>query len=357
MQITSPGTILIVDDEIESLNGMCDFLLELGYRVTGCVSGGEALDALEHQQYDLLITDLMMPGMDGIALMKKSKEREPLIICLVVTGHATIQTAVDAMKEGAFDFITKPLDWKIFRVIISRGLEIRRLMQSQEQMRISRDQARAYARRLAEVQERERQRIAREFHDGFGQNLVGLGMLLNALRDPLTDRETGRIDERLIDAIETATDMTKTLRDIVNDFRPSVLDDFGLLPAVHSLAEKIAKHTELSISVQGEDGMQRLPDFEEISLYRIVQEALTNIAKHAKAQNVVIRILQSGMSLMLEITDDGVGFDTAHFGYSKEQGSWGLLNMRERAEAIGGTLQIESNRGFGTRVAVQIKRE
>jgi signal transduction histidine kinase len=181
-------------------------------------------------------------------------------------------------------------------------------------------------------------------------------MLLNALLDPLTDRETGLTDQRLIDASDMVTDMTATLREIIYDFRPAVLDDFGLLPAIRSLGEKIAKLTEFSIAVQGEDSMQRLPDFEEISLYRIVQEALTNIAKHAKAQNVLIRMLQSGTNLMLDITDDGVGFDAAHSGHLMEPGTWGLLNMRERAEAIGGTLQIESKRGFGTRVAVHIRR-
>lgn len=355
MQITSPGTIIIVDDESESLGGMCDYLRELGYRITGCLSGSEALGALIGQRYDLMITDLMMPDMDGIALIQRAKEKDPLMICIMVTGHATIQTAVDAMKEGAFDYITKPLDWKIFRVVISRALEIRRLMQLEEEMRISRDQTRAYARRLAEVQERERQRIAREFHDSFGQNLVGLGMSLNSLRDPLTDRETGRTDQRLIDAIGMVMDMTSAVRDIIYDFRPSILDDFGLLPAIKSLGEKFAKRTQLCISVQGEDGM-RLPDFDEITLYRIVQEALTNIAKHARAKNVRIRMLHSEMNLLLEITDDGIGFDTALSDLPKEPGTWGLLNMRERAEAIGGRLHLESRKGHGTRITVQMKR-
>ncbi len=356
MQNTSTGTILIVDDEIQLMEGMRDFLLALGYRVTGCTSAGEALDALAERRHDLMITDLLMPEMDGIALMKRAKGVDPLMICIVVTGHGTIQNAVDAMREGAFDFITKPLNWKILRVIISRALDIRRLMELEEEMRVSRDHTRAYARRLAEIQERERQRIAREFHDGFGQNLVALGLSLNALRESLTDRETGRTDQRLIDALGIVSDMTVTVRDIIHDFRPSVLDDFGLLPALTSLGDTFAKRTRWNISVEGDDGVRRLSDFDEITLYRIVQEALTNAAKHAGATNILIRLRQSEEDVLLEITDDGVGFDAPLPALSKEPPTWGLFNMRERARAIGGTLDIESKRGHGTRIVVRVKR-
>lgn len=356
MQKTPCGTIIIVDDEIESMSGMRDFLSELGYPVMGFLSGREALDALQDRQYDLLITDLMMPEMDGISLMKRAKETDPLIICIMVTGHASIQTAVEAMKEGAFDYITKPVDWKILRMIISRALEVRRLMTSAEEMRIARDQARAFARRLAEVQEQERQRIARELHDGFGQHLIALNMHLNSLHDPLTDKETGQTDQRLTDSIGIVSDMTDAIRDIIHDFRPAVLDDFGLLAGIRSLANQFSQHTHLRISVQGDDDMPRLPDFVEITLYRIVQEALNNVAKHAQAANVSIRLKQSGIIVLLEVADDGIGFDITQFGHAKEAGAWGLLNTRERAEAIGGTLSIESEIGKGTRVVVEIER-
>jgi signal transduction histidine kinase len=356
MQNTSLGTIIMVDDDIQSLTGMRDFLLELGYRVKACLSGREALDAMEDQQNDLLMTDLMMPEMDGIALMKKAKEADPLIICIMVTGHASIQTAVEAMKEGAFDYITKPVDWKILKMIISRALEVRKLMKSTEQMRIARDQSRAFARRLAEVQEQERQRMARELHDGFGQDLIALNMNLTSLHDPLTDKKTGKTDQRLTDSIGIVSDMAETIRTIIHDFRPAVLDDFGLLAGIKSLADKFSHHTYLHISVQGDEDMPRLPDFVEITLYRIVQEVLTNVAKHAEAENIFIRLRQSDTGIELEIKDDGVGFNATPSHDPKRIGSWGLLNMRERAEGIGGTLQIESEKGKGTRVIIAMGR-
>lgn len=356
MQKTFPGTIIIVDDETESMTGMRDFLLELGYPVRGYLSGMEALDGFKKQQCDLLLTDLMMPEIDGITLMRRAKQINPLIICIMVTGHATIQTAVEAMKEGAFDYITKPFDWKMLRLIIARALEVRKLMQSEEQMRFSRDQWRAFAQSLAEALEKERKRIARELHDGIGQNLIALGMNLESLHDPLTDTHTGLTDQRLTDSQMILSEMKQTIRNLIADFRPAVLDDFGLVAAIQSLSDKFSKHTGLHISVQGSEDMPRLHEFMEITLYRIVQEALTNVAKHARAENVWIRLHQSETTVLLEIADDGVGFDSTQSLHTRETGTWGLLNMRERAEALGGSLRIEAAPGEGTRVVVETRQ-
>ena len=305
MQNTPPGTIIIVDDEIESMTAMRDFLSELGYQAKGYLSGRDAVKALQEHGCDLLMTDLMMPEMDGITLMKTAKEIDPQIICIMVTGYGTIQTAVEAMKEGAFDYITKPADWKILRLVLSRAMEVRRLMKSEEQMRISRDQWRAFAGRLAEAQERERQRIARELHDEVGQNLIALGMNLHSLRNPLTDKRTGKMDPRLSDSLGILADTNQTIRNVIADLRPAVLDDYGLLAAVQSHCDRFSKRTGLHVTVHGDEDMPRLPEFAEITLYRIVQEALTNVAKHAQAQNVSIRLKLSDKAVLLEITDDG----------------------------------------------------
>jgi signal transduction histidine kinase len=356
MQNTPPGTIIIVDDEIESMTAMRDFLSELGYQAKGYLSGRDAVKALQEHGCDLLMTDLMMPEMDGITLMKIAKEIDPQIICIMVTGYGTIQTAVEAMKEGAFDYITKPADWKILRLVLSRAMEVRRLMKSEEQMRISRDQWRAFAGRLAEAQERERQRIARELHDDVGQNLIALGMNLHSLRNPLTDKRTGKMDPMLGDSLSIVADMNEAIRNVIFDIRPGVLDDFGLLAAIQSLSDRFLKRTGLHVTVHGDEDMPRLPGFAEITLYRIVQEALTNVAKHAQAQNVSILLTQSDTTVLLKINDDGTGFDPSVSHPAKEAGTWGLLNMRERAEAIGGTLIIESAIGKGTRVIVEIPK-
>jgi signal transduction histidine kinase len=356
MQKFFPGKILIVDDEIGSMSGMWDFLSELGHQVKGHLSGREALHSLQEHRYDLLMTDLMMPEMDGMMLMKRAKEIDPLIICIMITGHATIQNAVEAMKEGAFDYITKPPDWKMLRMTVSRALEVRRLMQSEKLLKTSCDQLRVFAIRLVEAQEHERQRIARELHDGVGQNIIGLDMNLNSLFASVTDKQTGMPDQRLIDSRSLTSDIKETIRDIIANLRPPLLDDFGLLPAIESLGDKLSKRAGLRISVLGDEDMPRMPEFTEISLFRIIQEALTNVAKHAQAENVSICLEQSDAGVRLEITDDGIGFNPDQFGYAKDREAWGLLNMRERVSAINGTLKIASGNRKGTNIVVEIPR-
>jgi DNA-binding NtrC family response regulator len=97
--------LLVVDDETETLTPLCDLLSEWGYEVAGYTSCKEALEALKKQDFDLLLTDLVMPEMDGIELMKAAMEMDPLIVCIIITGKGTIQTAVEAMKVGAFDYV------------------------------------------------------------------------------------------------------------------------------------------------------------------------------------------------------------------------------------------------------------
>jgi len=151
-------------------------------------------------------------------------------------------------------------------------------------------------------------------------------------------------------------DMNEAIRNVIFDIRPGILDDFGLLAAIQALSNRFAKRTGLHVTVHGDEDMPRLPGFVEITLYRIVQEALTNVVKHAQAENVSILLKQSDTTVLLKIADDGTGFDPYFSHHAKEAGTWGLLNIRERAEAIDGTLSVESEKGKGTRVVVEIRR-
>lgn len=129
---TSLGCLLIVDDEIDTLMPLCEILHEWGYEVLYATSGKSALEILEREEIDLLISDLSMPEMDGIELIRTAGERDGNLVCIVITGHGTVQTAVEAMSAGAFDFILKPFDFKMMRSKISRAVEIRKLRNSEE---------------------------------------------------------------------------------------------------------------------------------------------------------------------------------------------------------------------------------
>jgi PAS domain S-box-containing protein len=129
------GRLLIVDDEIETLTPLCDLLSEWGYEVAGYTSPKDALKELKGKDFDLLLTDLVMPEMDGIELIKAAMSTDPLLVSIIITGKGTIQTSVEAMKNGAFDYILKPIDWKMLQSGLSRAMEVRRLRKAEERYR------------------------------------------------------------------------------------------------------------------------------------------------------------------------------------------------------------------------------
>lgn len=129
------GRILIVDDEPEVLNPLNEFLIKSGYKVSAYTSAKEALEALKAHEFDLFLTDLIMPEMTGIELLKSAFEIDPLLVGIVITGKGTVETAVEVMKTGAFDYIMKPLEWKILIQIISRALEVRFLRVKEKRYR------------------------------------------------------------------------------------------------------------------------------------------------------------------------------------------------------------------------------
>src|SRR5437762_2293652 len=119
--------ILIADDEFELMTALCEGLRDLNYDTVGVTNGADALQALAESTFDLLITDLMMPGMDGIQLLRKALEIEPGLVGLIMTGQGTIPTAVEAMKAGAFDYILKPFKLQSLLPVLNRALEVSRL--------------------------------------------------------------------------------------------------------------------------------------------------------------------------------------------------------------------------------------
>ena len=129
------GRILVVDDEAELMSALCEMLVGQGYETAGFLTGEEALAVLKEREFDLLLTDLMMPGMDGIELIRAGLEIDPNLIGIIMTGHGTVQTAVEAMKTGAFDYILKPFKLNTLLPLLSRGMQVRNLRQEIMQLK------------------------------------------------------------------------------------------------------------------------------------------------------------------------------------------------------------------------------
>lgn len=211
---------------------------------------------------------------------------------------------------------------------------------------------RGLARRLADAEEAERQRLSRELHDRVGQNLTALGLNLSILQGNLP-HEAAAVRARIDDSLALLGETVERVRDVMSDLRPPMLDDLGLVSALRWHAERVASRTGLTIVVDGVEPVARLAPSVAIALFRIVQEALTNVVKHARAQRVEISLSRRGETLRLEVADDGAGFDRESLGPAGEGRGWGLATMRERALSINGSLEIEANQGRGTRVLVE----
>jgi signal transduction histidine kinase len=217
-----------------------------------------------------------------------------------------------------------------------------------------RKQLRALTARLTEVEEAERQRLARELHDRVGQNLTALDINLNILRSQLPVETTAKVEERLGDSQRLVAEIAEDIRNVMADLRPPLLDEMGLSAALRWYSEQFSNRTGIVVLVRGEEMTPRLPPAVEMAFFRIGQEALTNVAKHAQAGKVALTLEGVGGGVRLIIADDGVGFDPTAIQQGEEQ-RWGIMTMQERAEAVGGNLRIESKPGNGTRIIVEIR--
>jgi signal transduction histidine kinase len=213
------------------------------------------------------------------------------------------------------------------------------------------------SRRVVEALEEERWRLARELHDQIGQNLNALGLELNLLRTEVGDSDPAEVGQRLEDAITQLKQTSGHLRSVMTDLRPAVLDDYGLDAALSSWGRDFADRFGLELDIRSSVAGGRPDRAVETALFRVAQEALTNVARHAHAAKVTISLAADAETLRLEIADDGAGFDPEATPVDQpERPPWGLLIMRERLQAVAGTLRVESVPGTGTRIVAEVAR-
>lgn len=213
----------------------------------------------------------------------------------------------------------------------------------------------AISHRLVSVQEQERRLLAGELHDRTGANLAAINLNLKALRGALPASAAQKCRGLLDETGQLLTDTILSVRDICSDLRPAILDYAGLIAALQDLAANFTRRTGVAVGVDHEDFRGQFAADVESLLFRIVQEALTNCAKHAKARRVGIRLATVGDSAVLAVADDGQGFLPGELGQPGHKAGLGLLTMRERAEFMGGRFSLTSRPGAGTEVRVELK--
>jgi len=215
-------------------------------------------------------------------------------------------------------------------------------------------QLQAISERAINAQEEERVRIARGLHDDTAQSISMLIIRLERL-ETLVSAGAPDLTQHVADAYKLATRLFEDLRHIIWDLRPSILDDLGLVPAIRWLARTKLEEVNVKVDFGGVNEVMRLPSHLETMLFRVAQEAVNNVLRHADAKNVSIRLWPEHEQMCLEVKDDGRGFDVERSnGEAVSKKRLGLLGIRERVSLVGGTVKVESAPGSGTSVLVYV---
>lgn len=216
----------------------------------------------------------------------------------------------------------------------------------------SRERLQILSQRLVEVQEQERHALARELHDRVGQSLTALNLNLTIISDQLAKQSLSPLNNRLLDSIKLVTETIDIVRDVMSDLRPVVLDEYGLVAALHSYIGRFEARYSIHVElVQSEQTIPRLGAALEMTVLRIAQEALLNIARHSQASHVAVTLDCEQNVVFLTVQDDGVGIPMDE---NQERSGHGLMIMRERAEAVGGMVRVISAAGKGTRIEASL---
>jgi signal transduction histidine kinase len=377
------STILVVDDAPDHLRLTAELLTQSGYRVLTAGDGREGYKIAEQTGPDLIVSDVAMPVMDGIELCRQVRANDGLRwtpILLTSALRKDNESVVEGLRAGADDYLEVPYDparliTKIARLVERKALEeaLRRakddleekvrertrelqeltgeLLDEVKERTTAEGMVRELLRRIVTVQEDERLCLAREVHDHLGQQLTALRLSLDSIKQEALGRENllAKVErfEEILRRLDSEVDM------MAWRLRPAALDQLGLSTALEQLVREWSGHSGVAAEFHAVGlGGDRLPPDVETNLYRITQEALNNVQKHAQAGKVGVLLERRGEQVTLIVEDDGKGFDPDE--KVSGGGCMGLINMHERAALIDGWVAIESAPGGGATLFVRV---
>lgn len=350
--------ILMLEDNPDDADLIRRLLERSGLHFNAIVATDESefLSILDKNGFDVVLADNAIPQYSSLEALKVIKEKNPYIAFILVTGTVSEEFAVRIIQQGADDYILKTnltrLPSAIHKAVESKNTQ-REKQQAQNEMMDLNEQLRHLAAHLNNVREEEQLRIAREIHDELGQMLTSIKMDIS-LADKKMEQSVPEAKEYLRQSMEIVDDLVKAIRRIASELRPAILDDLGLVAALEWQSREFEKLHKISCTFSSPS-----PDIQPSTnlvngLYRIYQEALTNIARHAGASQVTSMIRRQGAEIILTVSDNGKGFNTEE---AKNKKTLGLLGMKERALMMNGSLEIDSSPGRGTIIIVTVPME
>ena len=343
-----PSTILIVEDEAIVARDIDLQVRNMGYQVVGTSALGEEAIGLAGQlRPDLVLMDIQLAGeIDGICAAQAIRQQFGIPV-VFLTAYAADDVLERAKLTEPFGYILKPFSERELSTVLSMALYKH---QVEAKLLTTTRQLQALSRRVLEAQEQERRRVALELHDELGQSLTAIKINLQ-LGERFKELAPGDLYQENIRIVEAALQQVRTL---ATALRPSMLDDLGLAPALIWMAEQSASRSGFEVQFHHERTLERLAPEIETACFRIVQEALTNISRHAHASKVRIDLCRQADEMVLTVADNGQGFDVAAMHERAASGaSLGVLGMQERATLLGGRLDIQSQPGQGSVVELR----
>jgi signal transduction histidine kinase len=359
------ASILIVDDDPANVLALKEVLGSPASRLVTAHSGEQALRHVLEEDFAAILLDVRMPGIDGFTTAKLIRDRKrsrhtPIIF--MTAAQEDLASMFRGYRAGGVDYIVKPIVPEVLRSklavfvglhdmnrILSAELGERAL--SEQRLRASEEKLRALAAHLQSIREEERIRIAREVHDDLGQVLTGLKFdIASFTRNYEGDRAAARA-EKAAGLNATIDRIISAVRRISSGLRPEVLDEIGLAAAFDWQAREFQRRTGIRCQ------LNIAPDFNEpdkeraTALFRIFQELLTNVARHANATKVTATLDSNPSALTLVVTDNGRGIRDEEI---ESRRSLGFLGLRERVLAFGGTIEATGEEAKGTCIAVTV---
>jgi signal transduction histidine kinase len=340
--------ILVVDDDPVIIRLYQIILVKAGFELTVCVNGEQLLAALKLQKPDVIVLDVVLPdhtGLDLCARIKQDPEYLGIKIILVSGTAVSPSKVADGINIGADDYLVKPFDPK---ELLSRIRNCVKLKAVEEELRDKNQELKDLSNHLQHVREEERKFFAREVQEEVGQLVAVLKMEVDWLSINLPDASQAHKD-RLLHASNTTMLIINTIRRIASSLRPSMLDELGLNASLDWQCREFAATNGISCAFKQADNDEGLSNAIKTALFRICQESLNNIVQHSSATRVEVSAITDGKNIILQITDNGSGFNP-----DAQKNSLGFIGMRERALAVKGELIITSQPGKGTTVSLTI---
>jgi signal transduction histidine kinase len=338
--------ILMVDDQPSKLLSYEAILSELGENLIKANSGKEALECLLKTDVAVVLMDVSMPEMDGFELADMIRQHprfQKTAIIFISAIHLTDLDRMEGYDRGGVDYISVPVIPELLRAKVSVFAELHR---KTRQLEILNQQLHNLSGRLIASQDEERRRFARELHDGLGQELTAAKMAIDSiLLDTSSEFKRQAVDQAssLIDGA------IQQVRSVSHLLHPPLLDEIGLQAALSWYSDGLTKRSgiETSIALQPSDFPRLTPNLETM-VFRIIQEALTNVFRHSSARKCWVSVTKEANQVQVLVRDDGVGITDEIAAFSPENIGVGIGGIRQRIKEVGGELRLKNAAPSGT---------